>query len=140
MLTGRPSSALLLAAAMLATAPAVFGLTTTRSPARGRRPGRGGELRWTALRRLLPLYAVATFTGIATGVTTVAIPAVTRAAGAPAAAGPVFAAAALGEVIGAMIFGSRAWPLAAHQQLRAALLAASGMGVVMVRRALVPAR
>lgn len=140
VLTGRPSSGLLVAAVMLAAAPVIFGLTAAPLPRPA--PVSGESViawRWAALRRVLPLYAVATLTGIATGMTTVAIPAVTRAAGATAAAGPVFAAAAVGEVVGAVIFGSRTWPLAGHQQLPAALLAAAGMGVVVFTVSQAPA-
>lgn len=74
---------------------------------------------------MLTLYGVAVLTGIAAGMTTVAVPAVTQAAGLAALAGVAFAASAVGDVSGAVIFGSRSWPLTERQQLSVALLGAS---------------
>lgn len=121
--TGRPSHALLLAAAMIVTAAAIFGFGV---PAQSVAQAESGvtRSRLTGFGPLLALYGVAALTGIATGMTTVAVPAVTQAAGLVAMAGVAFAASAVGDVTGAVIFGSRSWPLTERQQLGVALLAA----------------
>ena len=131
LVTGRASTALLLAAFMIVTAAAVFGFAvpvqhTTRHGSAGTAGARP-----TALRPLLALYGVAALTGVATGMTTVAVPAVTQVAGLVAVAGVAFAASAVGDVTGAVVFGSRRWPLTERQQLGIALLAAGCLAVVV---------
>lgn len=128
--TGRASAALLLGAVMIMTAAAIFGFAVpaprlARPGLTGLRPGLAG------LRPLLALYGVAALTGVAMGMTTVAVPAVTQAAGLVAVAGVAFAASAVGDVTGAVVFGSRRWPLTERQQLGVALLAAGCVAVVV---------
>ena len=130
LVTGRATTALLVAAAMIVTAAVIFAVAVpAQHPARAEagvpRPG------ITTLRPLLALYGVAACTGMATGMTTVAVPAVTQAAGLVVVAGLAFGASAIGDVIGAIVFGSRAWPLTQRQQLSVALLAAAGVAVLV---------
>lgn len=87
--TRRPSDALLLAAAMIVTATAIFGfgVPAQRVAHTESSVTRSGP---TGFRPLLTLYGVAALTGVATGMTTVAVPAVTQAAGLVAMAGVAF--------------------------------------------------
>jgi hypothetical protein len=124
------ATALLVAAVMIVTAAAIFAFVVpaqrpTRAEQGAPRPG------ITTLRPLLALYRVAACTGMATGMTTVAVPAVSQAAGLVVVAGIAFAASAVGDVIGAVIFGSRRWPKTERQQLSVALLAAACVAVVV---------
>lgn len=59
---------------------------------------------------LRTLLVAAALEGLAVGVTAVAIPGVMSAAGVAVLAGLGFAALALGQVLGALVFGSRPWP------------------------------
>jgi predicted MFS family arabinose efflux permease len=116
---------------MITVASVVFAFTVPSQPPSVSAPE--SRVGLTALRPLLALYAIAVLTGVVTGLMTVAIPAVTQAAGVVALAGVAFAASAIGDVTGAVAFGSRAWPLTERQQLSVALLAASCVaGVVFL--------
>jgi MFS family permease len=131
LVTSEASWALLVAAAMIIVASVVFAFTVPSQPPSVSAPE--SRVGLTALRPLLVLYAIAVLTGVVTGLMTVAIPAVTQAAGVVALAGVAFAASAIGDVTGAVAFGSRAWPLTERQQLSVALLAASCVaGVVFL--------
>lgn len=130
LMTDRASTALLMAAVMIVTAAAIFALAVPAHPPTLVEPGstRPGL---TTLRPLLTLYGVAACTGMATGMTTVAVPAVTQSAGLVVVAGIAFGASAVGDVIGAFIFGSRRWPMTEREQLTVALLAAACVAFVV---------
>jgi MFS family permease len=122
--TGDAAIALLVAAVMIVTAAAIFAFAVpAQHPTRAEPSAPRPQI--ATLRPLLALYAVAACTGMATGLTTVAIPAVTQAAGLVVVAGIAFAASAVGDVTGAVVFGSRRWPMTERHQLRVALLAAA---------------
>ena len=73
---------------------------------------------------------VAALTGAANGLVTVAVPGLTGAAGMTALAGLIFSGVALGDVCGALAFGSRVWPLSTWNQLAVALAAGAALAVV----------
>lgn len=116
--------AITLSAGLIAVATATFAVAKPEDPPsrhlRKVRPVPVGS--WISP-GLLALYLVAGLTGAAIGVTTVAIPAITTGAALSAMTGLVFSATAIGDVVGALIYGSRRWPLTAPQQLRTALIA-----------------
>lgn len=134
VITGSAPGALLLAALLVIAAAMLFSFAVPSTTPPRRSPSRPRSRRirskrtdspLAALRPLTTLYAIAALTGVATGMTTVAIPAVTQAVGLAAVAGVAFAASAIGEVGGALIFGGRRWPFTERRQLTVALLAAS---------------
>lgn len=90
----------------------------------------GGQTRtwWTA--GFLAVLTVAVLTGIASGVTAVAVPGLTASAGVAALAGAIFSAVAVGDVCGALAYGSRRWPLTLWSQLGCALLVAAAVSTV----------
>lgn len=105
-----PTLAVGMAAVMIMAATLVYVLTGDRQTQyRVSEPNapREGPLVSAGLRTLL---VAAGFAGLAVGVTAVAIPGVMTAAAAAALAGVAFAALALGQVLGALVFGSRSWP------------------------------
>lgn len=59
---------------------------------------------------LLTLLIAAVLMGLAVGVTGVAVPGILTSTGLAAIAGVAFGALALGEVLSAILFGSRSWP------------------------------
>ncbi|WP_152365100.1 MFS transporter [Microlunatus speluncae] len=84
------------------------------------------------------LLAVSAGSGLATGITTVAVPGVMTVAGVVVLAGVVASAAALGDVVGALGYGSRAWP--GRPWTRLAIVAGGGatVGVIALLVAGVP--
>jgi predicted MFS family arabinose efflux permease len=127
IMDGAPT-ALLLAAILIIAAALLFVLATPRNRTRASsssQPSKRSRSWLNTVRPLALVYTVAALCGVATGMTTVALPAVTQAAGLAAVAGIAFAASAIGEVGGALIFGSRRWPLSERHQLGLALLAES---------------
>lgn len=129
VITDGAPMALSLAAILIIAAAALFTFAAPSTGSSRPHPFRQEPSRprsWmAAIRPLAGLYTVAALAGVATGMTTVAVPAVTQAAGVAAVAGVAFAASAIGEVGGAIIFGSRDWPFTERRQLNLALLAAS---------------
>ena len=105
-----PTLAVGMAAVMILAATLVYALTggqqTQHRVSRSEVP-RDTPLVSAGLRTLL---VAAALEGSAVGVTAVAIPGVMSAAGAAVLAGLGFAALALGQVLGALVFGSRDWP------------------------------
>lgn len=88
----------------------------------------GARTWWTP--GFIAVLVVAALTGTASGTVAVAIPGVTGAAGLAALAGLVFSGVALGDVCGALVFGSRVWPLSPWSQLGAALMAGAALAVI----------
>ena len=130
LVTGRSATALLLAAVMIVTAAVIFTCAVpAQHPARAEPVAPRPAI--IPLRPLLALYGVAACTGMATGMTTVAVPAVMQAAGLVVVAGIAFGASAVGDVVGAVVFGSRRWPLSERQQLSVALLAAGCVAILV---------
>ena len=73
------------------------------------------------------VLAIGGLVSMATGSLTVIVPAVAQAVGSRGLAGPVLAALALGEAVGALLFGARPWPNSRRSHLVTALaLTASG--------------
>ncbi len=73
------------------------------------------------------VLAIGGLVSMATGSLTVIVPAVAEAVGSRGLAGPVLAALALGEAVGALLFGARPWPGSRRSHLVTALaLTASG--------------
>lgn len=128
-----PELALVLAALLLCGAGL---LATTRDGLLHRPPDAcedtavadGARTWWTP--GFITVLVVAALTGTASGTIAVAIPGVTGAAGLAGLAGIVFSGAAIGDVCGALVFGSRAWPLPPWFQLGAALMAGAALAVI----------
>jgi MFS family permease len=73
------------------------------------------------------VLAIGGLVSMATGSLTVIVPAVAQAVGSRGLAGPVLAALALGEAVGALLFGARPWPGSRRSHLVTALtLTATG--------------
>ena len=79
--------------------------------------------RLLALKGLGPIVTVTLFFSAGFGLFEVAVAAVATRAEAPAAAGLILALASLGSAAGALVYGSRNWPLSATGQYKVALLA-----------------
>jgi MFS family permease len=79
--------------------------------------------RLLALKGLGPIVTVTLFFSAGFGLFEVAVAAVATRAQAPAAAGLILALASLGSAAGALVYGSRSWPLSATGQYKVALLA-----------------
>ena len=105
-----PTLAVGMAAVMILAATLVYALTGGQQTQH--RVSRSEAPRDTPLvsAGLWTLLVAAALEGSAVGVTAVAIPGVMSAAGAAVLAGLGFAALALGQVLGALVFGSRDWP------------------------------
>lgn len=131
MITGQSAPALLLAAVMIVVASAVFGWAAPHRAPTPMDDKTTSPLDRSGWRPLIVLYGVAALAGAATGVMTVAVPAVMQAEGLAALAGLAFAASAIGDVGGALVFGGRRWPLTQQRQLATALVAASGVGFLV---------
>src|SRR5690606_8664489 len=86
---------------------------------------RGDEMRpkLRATKGLVPIVAVTLLFLTGFGLFEVAVVAVATRAQAPAAAGLILALASVGSALGALVYGSRSWPLAATGQYKAALAA-----------------
>jgi predicted MFS family arabinose efflux permease len=93
----------------------------------------GSAIRSSALATpgLLPILAVTVFFSVGFGLFEVAVTATAARAGAPAAAGVILAAASVGSAAGALVYGSRGWPLRVSGQYKAAL-AAMTLGLLML--------
>lgn len=106
-----PEIAVGLGALMILSATIVFALASGRqaSPV-GMRPDAAPDVRVVRSPGLWTICGAAALEGLAVGVTAVAIPGVMTEAGVAALAGVGFAALALGEVLGALVFGARSWP------------------------------
>ncbi|XAS68615.1 MFS transporter [Micrococcaceae bacterium Sec5.7] len=63
--------------------------------------------------------------GVVSGVFIVALPAITTRADAPALSGLLFAFLAIGEVVGAFVYGARTWPWPRREQLGVFLIGAT---------------
>lgn len=72
---------------------------------------------------LAPIVAVTFLFSTGFGLFEVAVAAVATRAEVPAAAGLILALASVGSAMGALVYGSRSWPLAPSGQYKAALLA-----------------
>lgn len=125
--------------ALIAAAMLLFGAALLATPRDGllRRPtvrrtdlvvASRARASWTP--GFIVVLAVAALTGAANGMVAVAIPGVTSAAGLATLAGFVFSGVALGDVCGALVFGSRAWALSLWSQLAVALAAAAALAAV----------
>ena len=105
-----PTRAVGIAAALMMTATLLYVLTGDRKTQHQVKQvhalGEGPRLS-AGLRTLL---VAAALEGLAVGIIAVAIPGVMSAASAAVLAGLAFAALALGQVLGALVFGSRPWP------------------------------
>ncbi|WP_120004981.1 MFS transporter [Nesterenkonia muleiensis] len=106
-----PELAVMIAALLIVAATVVFSFTGER-PLRTRAVAlstgsRGRAAYSPGLRTLL---IAATLAGLAVGVTSVAVPGIMNSSGVAAIAGAAFGALALGEMLGALVFGSRTWP------------------------------
>jgi MFS family permease len=80
---------------------------------------------------LVPIVAVTLLFSIGFGLFEVAVTAVATRAQVPAAAGLILALASVGSAIGALVYGSRSWPLAPTGQYKAAL-AAMALGLALL--------
>lgn len=105
-----PTTAIVIAAVLIAAAAGVYVILGGDTQRPRKRNGEPQPVIHARTPGLTTLLVGAGLVGIATGVTAVAIPGVMTAAGLATLAGFAFAAAALGEVLGAITFGSRAWP------------------------------
>jgi MFS family permease len=76
-----------------------------------------------ALRGLVSIVTVTFLFSVGFGLFEVAVVAVATRAEVPAAAGLILALASAGSALGALVYGSRSWPLAPSGQYKAALLA-----------------
>ncbi len=129
---GQPGAAVVAAAvcaalgtAWFVRAPAIRDWTPT--PA-GLRRSLLGPLRQP---RLLKLLAVTLLYSLAFGLFEVAVPAFAALQGKPAAAGVILALASGGSAIGALVYGSRDWPMSLpHQFLLALAMMAAGLIVL----------
>lgn len=127
-----PELALVAAAVLLFSAGL---LATTRDGLLRPTPGtkyreRTGRVQTSWTSGFVAVLMVAALTGAANGMVTVAIPGVTSAAGLATLAGFIFSGVALGDVCGALAFGSRVWPLSPWHQLAVALAAGAVLAVV----------
>ncbi|HZC27227.1 MAG TPA: MFS transporter [Actinopolymorphaceae bacterium] len=125
-----PWLAVLLAAVAATCAGLAFGTTRASRgwrPARLRPGGRGRGPLAIMTPGLRTLLVSAFGVGVGGGLTAVAVPAVAITEHAAALAGPLFAAASVGEVLGGFGFGSRSWRGGLRSQLCGCL---SGTAVV----------
>jgi len=79
--------------------------------------------RLIAAKGLVPIVVVTLFFSAGFGLFEVAVAAVATRAQMPAAAGLILALASVGSALGALVYGSRNWPLGATGQYKVALLA-----------------
>jgi MFS family permease len=84
-----------------------------------------------AVRNLLPIFAVTLFFSAGFGLFEVAVAALATRAEEPAAAGLILALTSVGSAAGALVYGSRSWPLQAAGQYKAAL-AAMAVGLALL--------
>ena len=106
-----PVIAVALGALLIMAATIVYALISDRrAPHMGDGPTASRAPRPSCAPGLRTILVAASLDGLAVGITALAIPGVMTAAGVATLAGIAFAALALGEVLGALVFGSRAWP------------------------------
>lgn len=106
-----PVVAVGIGALMILTATIVFALVSEgRESQRSLRPDTRRGTRLAPSPGLTTIFVAAGLDGLAVGITAVAIPGVMTDAGVAVLAGFAFAALALGEVLGALVFGTRLWP------------------------------
>ena len=80
---------------------------------------------------LAPIVVVTLFFSLGFGLFEVAVTAIASRAQAPAAAGLILAAASVGSALGALVYGSRHWPMSITGQYKIALAAmAIGLGAL----------
>jgi hypothetical protein len=84
-----------------------------------------------AIRGLAPILAVTLFFSAGFGLFEVAVAALATRAQAPAAAGLILALTSIGSAAGALVYGSRGWPLDITGQYKAAL-AAMAVGLLLL--------
>jgi len=118
--------------AVLLVGSAVLFRVAVRTRRAGRQPGPVQPGWWR--HGLGWLLAVNVGTGLALGISTVAVPGVMTAAGVAVLAGVVASAAAFGDVAGALGYGSRAWPGRRWTRVAvvAALAAVVAVGALLV--------
>ncbi len=126
LLFAGPMTAILGAAGavLVATAARLLAAVGLRTPRRGPRTRAGGRARLSA--GLGTVVSVGACVGIATGITSVAVPAAAIAHGHSVISGLAFGALAIGDLCGGMVVGgrlSRAWPVTAR--LERSLIAAA---------------
>lgn len=121
---GLPSGAVACAAVCACAGALLFARSTTvrawvpdRTHSSG--PGTGA----LATKGLRPILGVTLFFSIGFGLFEVSVTAVAAAAGAPAAAGLILALASVGSAAGALLYGSRSWPLTVAGHYKLALIA-----------------
>jgi MFS family permease len=112
-------------AIVFARSPAVRAWVPERS---AERPARARAL---ATPGLLPVVSVTVFFSIGFGLFEVAVTAIAARAEAPAAAGLILALASVGSAAGALVYGSRSWPMSVSGQYKAAL-AAMAIGLALL--------
>lgn len=124
----------LIAAAMLLLGAGLLATTRDgllrRPEIRRKNVAAAGEAQTSWTPGFVAVLAVAALTGASNGMVAVAIPGVTSAAGLATLAGLVFSGVALGDVCGALLFGSRVWPLSPWSQLAVALAAGAALSAV----------
>lgn len=127
-----PEIAVGLGALMILSATIVFALASDRqAPHSGIRRDAAPDARVVRSPGLWTIFGAAALEGLAVGVTAVAIPGVMTEAGIAALAGVAFAALALGEVLGALVFGARTWPCRRSAQLPVVQSAATVVAVLV---------
>lgn len=107
----------LLGAIVFARSPAVRAWVSERGAVR---PARARAL---ATPGLVPVVAVTMFFSLGFGLYEVAVTAIATRADAPGAAGVILALTSVGSAVGALVYGSRNWPMSISGQYKAALAA-----------------
>lgn len=127
-----PESAVAAAALLILAATLVFSFAGHRQM-RGRAAALSPRYRARTVGSpgLRTLTVAAGLAGLAVGVTGVAVPGIMSSSGVAAIAGIAFGALALGETLGALLFGSRAWPGQRPAQLTAAQALAALAGLLL---------
>lgn len=128
-----PATAVALAGAVIAVGGVGFALTPAACGWRSTRPSRSSGHRSGGLRPGLRTLLVGNSAlGFAAGATSVALPAAVLAQGRPGLAGVGFAAMAVGDVIGGLVYGTVRWRVTRPVQLCGSLVVAAvvGWGVV----------
>jgi MFS family permease len=128
---GSPAGAMGCTAVCAAVGAVVFARTRAVSSWRAQQRSDATRPQLLGATGLLPVVVVTLLFSTGFGLFEVAVTAAATRAGAPAAAGLILALASVGSALGALVYGSRSWPLPATGQYKAAL-AGMALGLALL--------